>query len=78
MVLNTKFTNNLMSLTSVDRISNYSGSACGAVIIWKILRPVYRLHQNESPIPKLYYRWGAVKRDAVSQSEDRKSNQNRG
>ena len=43
MVLNTKFINNLMSLTSVDRISNYSGSACGAVTsvaLWTILRPV--------------------------------------
>ena len=58
MVLNAKFTNNLMSLTSVDRISNYSGSTCGAVTIWKILRPVIVCtNQYESPIPKLNYCW---------------------
>ena len=29
-----------MSLTSLDRISNYSGSTCGAVTIWNILQLV--------------------------------------
>ena len=58
MVSNTKFTNNLMSLTSVDRISNYSGSVCGAVTICDNLQPVIVCtNQYEYPIPKLYYRW---------------------